>query len=561
MSKKVFAIVMAAVLLCGTACAETVTGTAFGMKSDITVEVELNEGVIEDVRVAQHDDTPVVADAAIASVPARIVEQQNIEVDVATGATLTSIGIRNAVRNALETAGLDPAAYKKGSDRVEAKAEGEEETVDLVIVGGGIAGMSAAIQAKRDGVERVVVLERNAYAGGSSLLCGGGIWVVNTDFNREIGVDPTVEEFIAFFEESAGGITLNEGLLTHIYDNAAQVFEYLADNGLPYATDTWSLGHPDSQLAVLWSEKNKETPWATGHSGYFDAVCDAAIALGAELRLNSRVTGLVSEGNTVTGVTVEDQSSVYTVHAQKVILATGGFTRNSELVARYAPEYTKAFAFTGAGSNGDGILMTETLGAQVIGQGMMGLRGTTMNYGYYNRVGNLAWSPKALVNKEGEDFGMGTAFYGETLKLLLEQTDACGIGIFDSTMGMNEDLDAAVDAGIAQKFDSLEALAAAYGIEAGAMAVTCEAVGVADGPYYGMTIRPLFIGSIPGLLVDEDCRVLNAQGEPIENLMAAGELIFANLFQSYYPSSGTGIGMSTYSGSLAAKTAATEMAQ
>ena len=74
-----------------------------------------------------------------------------------------------------------------------------------------------------------------------------------------------------------------------------------------------------------------------------------------------------------------------------------------------------------------------------------------------------------------------------------------------------------------------------------------------------MTIRPLFIGSIPGLLVDAECRVLNSDGQPIENLMATGELIFANLFQSYYPSSGTGIGMSTYSGSLADKTAVNEM--
>ena len=561
MMRKIIAILLAAMLLCGVACAETLTGTAFGMKSDITVEVELEDGAITAVTVVSHDDTPVVADAAIASVPQRIVEQQNIEVDAATGATMTSLGIRNAVKNALENAGVDVTPFKKGSDKVTEKAEAAEESYDIVIVGGGIAGMSAAIQAKRDGVERVIVLEKNAYTGGSSLLCGGGIWIVGTELNKELGVDPTVEEFIDFFEQSAGGITLNEELLTNVYNNAAQVFEYLADNGLPYALDTWSLGHPDSKLLVLWSEKNKETAWSTGHSGYFDAVANAAIALGTEVRTNSKVTALVHDGNTVTGVTVEGPDSTYTISAKKVILATGGFTRNSELVAKYAPEYTKAFAFTGAGSTGDGIVMTEELGAQVIGEGMMGLRGTTMNYGYYNRVGNLSWSPKTILNKEGEDFGMGSAFYGETLKMLLDQTDACGVGVFDSTMGLNDDLDAAVEAGIAKKFDTLDELFADYGVDAATAAATCESFGVTDGPYYGMTIRPLFIGSIPGLLVDGDCRVLNADGEPIENLTAAGELIFANLFQSYYPSSGTGIGMSTYSGSLAAKTAVSELAQ
>ena len=247
------------------------------------------------------------------------------------------------------------------------------------------------------------------------------------------------------------------------------------------------------------------------------------------------------------------------MNAKKVILATGGFTRNRDMVAEYAPDFVNAFAMTGAGSTGDGITMTQELGAQVIGEGMMGLMGTNMQYGYYGPIGNLVWLTKMIVNKEGVTFGMDSAFYSETLALLLEQTDSMGIGIFDGTTELTERLDMAVDAGLAKKFDTLEELAEGYGINAEALAVTAAEKELADGPYYGLPIKPLFIGSIPGLKVDADCRVLNADDQPIENLLAAGELIFGNLFAVRYPASGTGIGMSTYTGALVAKTAMADM--
>lgn len=558
--KRFLSIILAlAMLLTGAALAETLTGSAMGMKHPVTVEVDLEGETISDVRVTECEDTATIRDAAIESVPRRIVQGQNIDVDVVAGATMTSFGIRNAVKDALESAGIDVTPYKKGSDAVAELAEGEAEDYDIVIVGGGIAGMSAAIQARRDGADRVLVLEKEGYTGGSSLVCGGGIWVENTSINEEIGVNASLEDFIAFFKTRSEDKPLNEALLTNVYDTVGDVATYITENGLPYTLDTWTLGHPDSQLPVIWSVHNTEYPWESGESGYFNAVADMAAREGAEVRVNSKVTELVYEGNTVKGVRVQDLEKTYTVNARKVILATGGFTRNRDMVAEYAPEFANAFAMTGAGSTGDGITMTKDLGAQVIGEGMMGLMGTNMQYGYYGPIGNLVWLTKAIVNKEGVTFGMDTAFYSETLALLLEQTDSMGIGLFDGTTELTERLDMAVAAGVAKKFDTLEALAAEYGIDEAALLATAAEREIAEGPYYGLPIKPLFIGSIPGLKVDEDCRVLNAEDQPVENLLAAGELIFGNLFAVRYPASGTGIGMSTYSGALAAKTALGEI--
>lgn len=531
------------------------TGKAFGMKSDITVEVTMNGEEIADVKVVNHDDTDVISDAAIASVPARIVEKQNIEVDAVAGATMTSNGIKNAVAKALESAGVDPANYRKGSDAV-AKTEKEDESFDIVVVGGGISGMSAAIEVARANNASVVLVEKEGYAGGSSLLCGGGIWALDTELNEQIGVNASAEELIAFLKARSDDAELNEELLRNIHAVVPGTFNYIAENGLPFKSEGWSLGHPDSQLPVFWSQNPTQ-----GESKYFDSIEKMARDLGVEIRLNSKATGLVTENGAVTGVKIEDLNHTYTLNAKKVILATGGFTRNAEMVAKYAPEFVNAFPFTGAGSNGDGITMTTELGAQVVGKGMMGLTGLNANYGYYGPIGSVVRVPSIAVSLEGENINMGSYFYADTLELLLSQTGSQAYGISDATHARVADLEAAYALGLAGKFDTVEALAAEYGIDAAKLTETVAAAKLTQAPYYCMIVKPLFIGSIPGLKVDGACRVLGENDQPIENLLACGELIFGNIFAERYSASGTGIGISTYSGALAAKTALTDIAK
>ena len=531
----------------------TYEGTAAGMRGDLTVAVTVDETSLLKVEVTNCVDTAVISDAAIDTLPGQIVEQQNIQVDNVSGATMTSIGIKNAVANAIEQAGGDPKAFKKDVEAKE-KSEGEAEDYDVVVVGAGMSGLSAAIEIARNSDAKVVVLEKEAYTGGSSRVCGG-IWAVNSEINKEIGQDSTLEEYIDFMKKNSGTDDLNTGLMSSIYNKSADVIEYYYNNGLPVSLETWSLGNPESQLPVLWAQKNDDTSWETGETGVFDAVEAIAEKLGVEIRLNSKVTELVQADGAVSGVRVEDTDSTYQINAKQVVLATGGFTRNRDLVEELAPDYVNAFAFTGAGSTGDGITLTEDLDTVLVGDGMMGLSGLNMNTGYYGEEGNLVWLPQLKVNAEGKTFGMETAFYGDTLKLLLDQTGSCAYGIFDSTTDVTDRLDKAVAGGLAFKYDSLEELAADKGIDADALAQTAAENNLADGPYYCIVIKPLFIGSIPGLKVDENCRVLTSAGEPVEGLLACGELVFGNVFNRAYPASGTGMATSAYTGAIAGSTA------
>ena len=565
--KRALAIVLAFVMMLSvfgasavaeSAVSGTFTGTARAMKGDLTVEVDLDNGTITDVRVVDTVDTLGIKDAAIASVPKRIVEQQNIDVDAVTGATMTSFGIKGAVKAALTEAGVDLAQYQKGSDAVTEKKEAETQTADIVIVGSGISGLSASIEAKRTNPDlNVVVLERNAYTGGSSRVCGGGIWVVGSEHNKEVEIDPTLDEFIDFFQTQSGeNAELNTELMTNIYNISAKVFDYFYENGLPTDPAGVSLGHPDSKLPVFWSTFNKVG--RGGESQYVDYVQKMAEALDVDIRLENKVLSLVTDGKTVTGVQVETPDSFYQLNASKVILCTGGFTQNRDLIGEYAPDYLGSLQFTGPGGKGDGHKWAVELGGEVFGTGMMGLQGFNLNIGYYGEVGTLSGNPDLIVNLDTERFEFASLFYGYKLKQLLDQPDSQAVGIYGTTEERQEALEKGVTMGWIKKFDTMEDLAAEFKLDTEKLESAAAEAELAGAPYYAATIRPLFIGSIPGLRVDANCRVL-ANGEPIENLYAAGELIFSNVFQDHYPASGSGMGTSTYTGAIAADTAIGDM--
>lgn len=545
--------------------------TVMSMLGDLTVEVVVDEDSIVSVRVLEHVDTPVIADAAIDVIPNAIVEDQTLAVDTVSGATLTSYAIITAAANALTQAGADIESLRTPQETLPL-AEGPDEDYDIVIVGAGGSGLSAAIEILRDSDLNVLVLEKLAYTGGSTRVAGGAIWMADTPRNEEAGINFTPEELIEFMERRSE-TEVNRPYVQRIGEITGPVASYLLEQDAPFNPDTHGIGHPDSDLFML-SPVNPGPGYGGGV--LVDFLTDHATSLGAEIRLNSKVTSLLTEENRILGVSVEDKEKTYNVMAQKVILATGGFTRNEEMVEEFAPEYTNNIPFTGAGSTGDGIAMTRDLNVEIVGTDMMNLRGLNSNFGYYGNIGGLVNVPEILVNKEGLRFVNERIFYSEIGIHLNHQTDKTVYGIVDGQSTRIEDLEEAVDMGLVYKAETLEELADILDLPEEEFLNTMQEYervrtsgeddplfGVANdrmaeisvAPYYAVPIRPLFIGSIPGLLVNEKSEVITESGEVIENLYACGELVFGNVFSKYYPSSGTGIGVAVYTGSIAGESA------
>lgn len=538
------------------------TASAMGMRGDLTVEVEVDDTSIKTVNVVDNVDTKGIADVAIEIISNKIVEGQTLKVDTVSGATMTSLAILRATEEALVDAGADVSLLKVASDK-KALKDGSIEEYDVVIVGSGASGMSAAIQLSRQEGLKVLVLEKLAYPGGSSRVSGGGIWAIGDSIlNKNVGVDYTTDEYIEFMEKS-GEATLNRELMENIYDISAETFDYLIENGLTVNIENKSLGHPSSKFPVAWASINSTVKYNESYGGkeIMDAIFRIAEENGAELRLNSKVTSLVVNDGAVKGVNVEDLDSKYTVNAKKVILATGGFTRNADLIKELEPEYSSVFAFTGAGSTGDGFTMTKELDTVIVGDGMMGLTGYNPNYGYYGAEGAIARKGQIYINKEGKQFGAEETFYGETLALFNKQTDHMAYAICDQSNSDIEGFENGVKVGIVKKADTIEELASQLNVDANAMIQTVKENGLEKAPYYAMEVKPLFIGSIPGLKVTENTEVVNSKDEVIPNLYAIGELTFGNTFNKYYPSSGTGMAVSVYTGAIAAKHIAGELAE
>ena len=156
----------------------TYTATAHGAKHDLTVEADVTENEITDILVTEANDSPFVSEAAIAKMPARILEKQSAAVDAVTGATLTSAAIRNAVSNCLVQAGANLSDWSTK----ETVRQGQDVNIDVLVVGGGTSGLTAALAAKTDaalsnvdsGLD-VMIVEANGYAGGNMAICGGYI--------------------------------------------------------------------------------------------------------------------------------------------------------------------------------------------------------------------------------------------------------------------------------------------------------------------------------------------------------------------------------------------------
>ncbi len=571
----------------------TYTGTAKGMQDKIVVEVTLDESSITDVKVIEQHETPQMGAVVSEAIPQSIVANQSYNVDTCAGATIASYGVISAVKDALTQAGaLD--AFNQPKAEVAKKTDLPQEDYDIVIVGGGGSGLSASVAAKDAGVEKVLVLEKLSYVGGSTGLSGGGFNVHGTPYNEMINVDYTTDEYVNLFVEFANAcenrpedMWINEELVRNISDTVPELFMQLIDDGMPLAENFWEYaivhhGLPGEGRGVPAFGVSVPTAKNSGpvYSIWFGQY---AAGKGAEIRLNSEVTELVVENGAVTGVVVDGPEGTYTVNAKKVILSCGGIENNQELVERYAPEIAGAQALCSPGNTGDFVRLTEKLDTVITGYGCVPQAGLTYvyeantPYGGTSLVGLPLW-----VNTSGNRFVNENMHYSEKCKVAAQQDGHFAWGVTDSSSAFVSVIEAALAEGglPVYKADTLEELAeminvptdafiaavekynadyaagngdTVYGLEQEAMVPMLEA------PFYAQRVQPLNMFCMVSLKADERCRILNAQGNAIENLYGTGEVVVGNCFFESYACSGSAIKIALCTGKIAALDAVASM--
>lgn len=527
---KLISLLAAAAVMTGSvAMAETYSATGNGYHGEMTVNVTIEDGKITDVELGDNHETNVVIDRAFPVIRERILEANTADVDSVTAATFSSYAIKTAVADAMQQAGLE--APKVAMQNTEKTAtERAAESCDIVIVGGGPAGLAAAVSAKQTNADKNVILVEKL-----DILSGNGKFdmnffdMINTEAQKAAGNDEWVGEagLAKFIEEKSSN------------GESAERIQVWANE--EYNLDAW--------LRAMGVELNYNyggTNHMAEDNQYSGEVIQAglekaATELGVDVRVGTKGVDLVMEDGACKGVIVTNNAGeTYTINAASTIITTGGFCSNKELLAEYAPGYEVFNTSNQMGTTGDFVKIFEQNGFKMENMGKMSFFSNII-VPYRDLTGGadmnlLANNEGALLpNKSGMDRGT----------MIKEQPNGAAYYITDKTgydsfyrirkhVGLGYYAEGATLEELAEKLsinaEGLKASVEQYNADAAAGAENAQIAAVpkraldAEGPYYGVRVEAANHMTKGGVVCNENAQVLNADDTVVPGLYAAGEV-------------------------------------
>lgn len=555
MNKKISAFLASMLLVSsigGAALAEGMTpgsyeATAQGFHGDVKLSVTVDADKITAIDVLEQSETEGIGAAALPKLVEAVLANQTIGVDSVAGATVTSEAFKAAMTDALTQAGAD--MDKMTAAVAASDLEEVEMDADVVVVGAGAAGLSAALKTAQNG-HSVILLEKMGVIGGASAMAGAGTMATGSQWQKEDGYEDSAEKLVE--DMMANGHQKNDRATVELFANTiGEAFDWLVS---------------DDGAAIPYQRSGKPTRSYSGEgrgAGVCKNLSERLEAIGGTLLTNTPATELVVENGAVVGVKAEGEGKEYTIRAKAVILASGGYGANDELV----PDEYKKFVYAGhAGATGDAIKMVEGLDADLINMDLVNTQPNSMilpsSLGQYCNPG-VAGAYKAgayMVNQNGERFYnesanawdlMQAMKQNEAQYLIMDQTafDNFNAGMTNSKIysmedvekWLNDDYDGqpvmkqgATLAELAQKLnipaDAVEASAKAFNECAAAQTAdefgrTPAAAQSEEGPFYALQMHIRYYASLGGLHINDSMQVLNTNQEAIPGLYAAGEVV------------------------------------
>ena len=525
------------------AAAEKVTaqGTGQGIDGDVVVEVTADATTIYSIEVIEQNETVGIGSVACEELPAKMVAANSWNVDAIAGATVTSNALKDGVQAALTAAGLDPEAFAEPAETDTAVTEKTDETLecDVVVVGAGGAGLTAAATAAENGMT-VIVLEKMPIVGGNSLKATGGMNAADTQYQADLGItDSGVQEFID--DTMEGGHQLNDlSLVTTMAENSSDAIDWLTEIGAPLPKVAATGGTSHKYL------HEPEDGSAVG-SYLVEKLSDYDETLGITVMLNTTATSIIEEDGAAAGVMANDAEHNYTINAKSVVLATGGFGANFELMSSYNPDLANAVTTNHSGATGDGIFMAQELGADTVDMEQIQLHPTVHQETSMLITESVRSMGGILVNAEGKRFCNDMDTRDAVSNAELQQTGAYAYIIFDSRITADlKSTEKYIKNGLTVSGNTYEELAEAMGFEGDTVTAFVETMNtwneaVANGvdeefgrnngmdedlseaPYYAIKIAPGIHHTMGGLKIDTETHVINTEGEVIPGLFACGE--------------------------------------
>lgn len=589
--KKLTALLASATMalsLVGCSTGKTYTGEAFGHDKENPVKVTLTikDKTITKVEVDASHETNGIGSKAAETMPGAIVAANSLEVDGVSGATQTSKAIIEAATAALKQAGLEPSDLVSKNTST-TKAKDIEETVDVVVVGAGGAGMTAAITAT-DAGKKVIVVESQPIAGGNSVRSTGGMNAAKTpyqdknEFKEAAGVEKTLATAAEKFADNAT-ITALAATVKEQWDayqanpqgyfdsvelmeldtliggkgkNNPELVKALAENSADAIEWLASIGADVKNVGAFGGASVKRIHRPVNADGKVTAV-GAYIVPILEKNLQDRNVQFLFD-TTANEIIMKDGKAVgikatgkdghkVTINAKSVVIATGGFGANAEMVEKYKPEL-KGFATTNAeGAQGQGIEMATAVGAATVDMDQIQIHPTV----HIEEDGNahlitegLRGDGAILVNAEGKRFYDEVSTRDKVSAAIIAQPEKSAWLVVDQSMVDKSAVIAGyIKSGYTVTGATYEELAKAMGVDEATFVSTMntwnqavEAKSDAEfnrtsfanpltaAPYYAIKITPAVHHTMGGIVINPKAEVLNEKGEVISGLFAAGEV-------------------------------------
>ena len=526
----------------------TAEGTGVGKHGDITVAVTFDAGKIQDIKIVKNAENPILAKKVFTDLKDQVVALSSTDVDLVSGATFSAKGFIDAVNDAAKKAGVTLAKADKKALKKAARELPKTSNYDVVVIGAGGAGFSAAITARNAGAN-VVLLEKMPAVGGNSLISGAEMNVAKNWVQPKLGINDDSPELHAqdtFKGGDGKGDMKVINVMTHEALDAAK-----------WCRDYLGVRFEDDNLFFFGGHSRKRALIPVGHTGTefiakFQAKADE---LGIPVITNMKAEELIKDKDgRVVGVKATMDGSEYTFNAKGgVVLATGGFGANPEMVKKYNPKIDERFKTTDApGSTGEALYMAERAGAELVNMGYI------QTYpicdplsGAIELIADARFDGAIMLNQEGKRFVEELQRRDVLSEAILNQTGRyCWvlwndkIGSISNTVKAHaNEYEAFTKQGIMTTCDDLKCIADFTKIPFDQLQKTVKRVsdmagkgndkdfnhrsGLVDmqqGKYYVIKAVPSTHHTMGGVRINEKAEALTAEGKVIPGLWAAGEV-------------------------------------
>ena len=561
------------------------TGTAKGMGGDVTVTLTLTDSKITGCTAEGVDETQGIGTLALDQLPGQIAETGSIAVDGVTGATITSDAIKEAAAAALTAAGLNPEDFKTAVENNGEKAEDSTVDADIVIVGAGGAGMTAAITAAEEG-KSVVILESQSMVGGNSVRATGGmnagktVYQDENEFGESAGVEKTLktaaekyadnetitalaatvaEQWAAYqanptgyfdsvelmeLDTMIGGKGINDpALVETLCSNSADAIDWLGEQGITLHSVSSFGGASVKRIHRPVDAEGKTLSVGSYMIPLLEENCQKA---GVQMMLNTTATEILTDDNgAAVGIKATGASGeTVTVNAKAVVLTTGGFGANLDMVTEYKPELKGFMTTNAAGAQGQGIEMATAVGADTVDMDQIQIHPTVEANTAALITEGLRGDGAVLINAEGKRFIDEVGTRDVVSAAEIAQTGSYSWLVVDQAMvDASSVIQGYIKKGYTVTGETYEELGKAMGVDEAAFAETMNTWnGYVDAkndpdfgrtsfankldtaPYYAIKVTAGVHHTMGGLTINTNTEVLKEDGSVIPGLFAAGEV-------------------------------------